>query len=190
MGGLLGTTSRSESENNYFGKFTNHHCSLVEFVAQYNSAIGEQRHRQSKLNAENGGSCRETKTPLSIEKHGARVYTVNIFYEFQQEVWDASFNCHITDKNNVGDTWTYQVEETGGRMFEVTEIPSTKQVECACKKFNPVGILCKHVLQVMKTKGYEKIPQQYIVPRWTRDACAQPIYDVPWAKRTKIPKAK
>ncbi|XP_019174042.1 PREDICTED: protein FAR1-RELATED SEQUENCE 5-like [Ipomoea nil] len=121
MGGLLRTTSRSESENNYFGKFTNHHCSLVEFMAQYNSVIGEQRQRQSKLNAENEGSYPETKTHLSIEKHAARVYT--------------------------------------------------------------------HVLQVMKTKGYETIPQKYIVSRWTRDACAQPLYDVPWAKRTKIPKA-
>ncbi|XP_019191063.1 PREDICTED: protein FAR1-RELATED SEQUENCE 5-like [Ipomoea nil] len=189
MGGLLRTTSLSESENNYFGKFTNHHCSLVEFMAQYNSAIREQRHRQSKLNAENEGSYPETKTPLSIEKHAARVYTVNIFYEFQQEVWDASFKCHIIDKNTLGDIWTYQVEETSGKFFEVIEIPRTEQIECACKNFNRVGILCKHVLQVMKTRWYETIPQMYIVSRWTRDACAQPLYDVPWAKRTKIPKA-
>ncbi|XP_019186463.1 PREDICTED: protein FAR1-RELATED SEQUENCE 5-like [Ipomoea nil] len=188
MGGLLRTTSRSESENHYFGKFTNHHCSLVEFMAQYNSAIGEQRHNQSKLNAENEGSYPETKTPLSIEKHAARVYTVNIFYEFQKEIWDSSFKCHITDKNNLGDTWTYQVEETGGKIYEVTEIPSTEQIECACKHFNRVGILCKHVIQVMKTRGYETIPQKYITPRWTRDACAQPLYDVPWAKRAKIHK--
>ncbi|XP_019150118.1 PREDICTED: protein FAR1-RELATED SEQUENCE 5-like [Ipomoea nil] len=154
MGGLLRTTSRSESENSYFGKFTNHHCSLVEFMAQYNSAIGEQRHRQLKLIAENEGSYPETKTPLSIEKHAARVYTINIFYEFQQEVWDASFTCYITDKNSVGDIWTYKVEERG-KMFEVTENPSKEQIECACKHFNRVGILCRH-----------------IVPRWiTRRTC-------------------
>ncbi|XP_019164315.1 PREDICTED: protein FAR1-RELATED SEQUENCE 5-like [Ipomoea nil] len=189
MGGLLRTTSRSESENSYFDKFTNNHCSLVVFMAQYNSAIGEQRHNQKKLITENDGSYPENKTPLSIEKHVATVYTINIFYEFQQEVWDASFTCHITNKNNVGDICIYTVEETRGKMFKVTEIPTSKTIECACKKFTRVGILCKHAVLVMKARGYESIPQKYIIPRWTRDACAHPLYDAPWARKTNIPKA-
>ncbi|XP_019189964.1 PREDICTED: protein FAR1-RELATED SEQUENCE 5-like [Ipomoea nil] len=190
MGGLLRTTSRSESENSYFGKFTNHHCSLVEFMAQYNSAIGEQRHKQKKLIAENEGSYPETKSPLSIEKHAANVYTINIFYEFQEEIWTASFKCHITDKNHTGDIWKYTVEETGKKTFEVTHIPKAEKIECPCKKFNRVGILCRHALVVMKATGYETIPQKYIVPRWTRDARTQPLYDVPWATRTNIPTTK
>ncbi|XP_019151959.1 PREDICTED: protein FAR1-RELATED SEQUENCE 5-like [Ipomoea nil] len=187
MGGLLRTTSRSESENNYFGKFTNHHCSLVEFMAQYNSAIGEQRHNQAKLIAENEGSYPETKTPLSIEKNAATVYTINIFYELQTEIWEASFTNHIIHKHNVGDICKYKVEDTDGKMFEVTETPQAEEIECACKKFNRVGILCRHVLLVMKTRGYESIPRKYIVPRWTRDACAHPLHNVLWARRTNIP---
>ncbi|XP_019195866.1 PREDICTED: protein FAR1-RELATED SEQUENCE 5-like [Ipomoea nil] len=186
MGGLLRTTSRSESENSYFGKFTNNHSSLVEFIAQFNSAIREQRHKQKRLIAENEGSYPETKTPLSIEKHAAKVYTINVFYEFQEEVWEGSFTCHITDKP-VGDIRTYKVEETGGKMYEVTEAPNETKIECACKKFTRVGILCKHVLAVMKATGYESIPERYLVPRWRRDACAHPIHDVPWAKTTNIP---
>ncbi|XP_019176456.1 PREDICTED: protein FAR1-RELATED SEQUENCE 5-like [Ipomoea nil] len=188
MAGLLRTTSRSESENSYFGKFTNHHCSLVEFIAQYNNAIGEQRHKQARLIAENEGSYLETKTPLSIEKHATTVYTINIFYEFQEEAWEASFTCDIIDKHNIGDIWKYTIKDTNGKMYEVTETPQEREIECECKMFNRVGILCRHVLLVMKTKGYESIPEKYIVPRWTRNACAHPLYDVPWARKTNITK--
>ncbi|XP_019190783.1 PREDICTED: protein FAR1-RELATED SEQUENCE 5-like [Ipomoea nil] len=164
MAGLLRTTSRSESENNYFGKFTNHHCILVEFMAQYNSAIGEQRHKHARLIAENEGSYPETKTPLSIEKNATTVYTINIFYEFQEHVWEASFTCDIIDKHNRGDIWKYTVKDTNGKMYEVTETSQAKEIECACKKFNRVGILCRHVMLVMKTRGYESILEKYIVP--------------------------
>ncbi|XP_019160762.1 PREDICTED: protein FAR1-RELATED SEQUENCE 5-like [Ipomoea nil] len=82
MGGLLKTTSRSESENSYFGKFTNHHNSLVEFIMQYNRAIGEQRYHKKQLDAEGESSFPETKTPLAIERQAAAMYTKNIFYDF------------------------------------------------------------------------------------------------------------
>ncbi|XP_031099056.1 protein FAR1-RELATED SEQUENCE 5-like [Ipomoea triloba] len=86
MGGLLKTTSRSESENSYYGNFTNHHCTLVEFYMQFNSVIEEQRYKQGKLNAECEGSFLEIKTPLGIERQAAAVYTTTMFYEFQKEL--------------------------------------------------------------------------------------------------------
>ncbi|XP_019180274.1 PREDICTED: protein FAR1-RELATED SEQUENCE 5-like [Ipomoea nil] len=184
MEGLLRTTSRSESTNSYFGKFINPHCSLVEFMAQYNSAIGEQRHNQLKVIAENEGSYPKTKSPLSIEKHAAKIYTISIFYEIQQEIWEAGFTCHIRDQTKEGEIWKYRIEDTSGKMFEVTQHPASKNIECACNKFNRMGLLCRHVVLVMKAEGYDTIPEKYIVTRWTRSACAHPMYDVPWATKT------
>ncbi|XP_019191182.1 PREDICTED: protein FAR1-RELATED SEQUENCE 5-like [Ipomoea nil] len=178
MGGLLKTTSRSESENSYFGKFTNHHCSLVEFIMQYNRAIEEQRHNHAKLNADCEGSTPEPKTPLGMERQAAALYTINIFYEFQKEIWAGSFTCKITNKTLEDGNRRYVVHETGAKLYEVTHQESTHKTECSCNKFNRVGILCKHVLAIFKDEGIEEIPGHYIVPRWTRDACARPMYDI------------
>ncbi|XP_019166937.1 PREDICTED: protein FAR1-RELATED SEQUENCE 5-like [Ipomoea nil] len=138
MGGLLKTTSRSESENSYFGKFTNHHNSLVEFIMQYNRATGEQRYHQKQLNAEGESSFPETKTPLAIERQATAMYTKNIFYDFQEEIWEGSFTCKITCKINDDGGYKYTVHETGGNIFEVTHEESTKRTECNCNKFNRV----------------------------------------------------
>ncbi|GJS64696.1 FAR1-related sequence 5-like protein [Tanacetum coccineum] len=43
MAGLMRTTSRSESENNFFGKWTSPHLTLVEFLSHYDTAIVYQR---------------------------------------------------------------------------------------------------------------------------------------------------
>ncbi|XP_019167298.1 PREDICTED: uncharacterized protein LOC109163032 [Ipomoea nil] len=159
-------------------------------MAQYNIAIGEQRHNQSKVIAENEGSYPKTKSPLSIEKHAVKIYTINIFYEIQQEIWEAGFTCHLRDKTKEGEIWKYIVEDTSGKMFEVTQHPTAENIECACNKFNSMGLLCRHVLLVMKAEGYDTIPEKYIVTRWTRTACAQPMYDVPWARKINTPKTK
>ncbi|XP_019153544.1 PREDICTED: protein FAR1-RELATED SEQUENCE 9-like [Ipomoea nil] len=180
MGGLLKTTSHSESENSYFGNFTNHHNSLVEFLMQYNRAIGEQRHAQQKLNVEGESSFPATKTPLAIERQAAAMYTKNIFYDFQEEIWDGSFRCRITCETNDNGDRKYSVHVTGEKLFEVTHEEATQKTECNCNKFNRVGILCKHVLAVFKNEGVEEIPSRYIVARWTKNACAQPMYNVVW----------
>ena len=39
MAGLMRTTSRSESENHFFGKWTSPHLSLVEFLSHHDTAI-------------------------------------------------------------------------------------------------------------------------------------------------------
>ena len=43
MSGLMRTSSRSESENHFFGQFCNPKCNLVEFLAHFDSAIKVQR---------------------------------------------------------------------------------------------------------------------------------------------------
>ena len=46
MAGILRTTSRSESENSFFGHFLNTKLNLVEFWMRFNSALEAQRHKE------------------------------------------------------------------------------------------------------------------------------------------------
>ncbi|KAL2905311.1 Protein FAR-RED IMPAIRED RESPONSE 1 [Bienertia sinuspersici] len=56
MSGGMRTTSKSESENNFFGKFKTPHVTLLEFWMRYQSAMDSQRHKQSKLLSESKSS--------------------------------------------------------------------------------------------------------------------------------------
>ncbi|XP_035837222.1 protein FAR1-RELATED SEQUENCE 9-like [Helianthus annuus] len=48
MSGLMQTSSRSESENHFFGKISNPKCTLVEFLSHFDTAIEAQRHEHRK----------------------------------------------------------------------------------------------------------------------------------------------
>ncbi|XP_022000690.1 protein FAR-RED IMPAIRED RESPONSE 1-like [Helianthus annuus] len=49
MSGLMRTTSRSESENHFFGQVCNSKATLVEFMMHYETAIETQRHTHPEL---------------------------------------------------------------------------------------------------------------------------------------------
>ncbi|XP_021771802.1 protein FAR1-RELATED SEQUENCE 7-like [Chenopodium quinoa] len=85
LGGIMRTTSRSESENNFFCSFINPHVSLVEFYLRYEVAIDAQRHTQGQNDNDSKHKYLECKTPLGIEKHASHLYINSVFYEFQYE---------------------------------------------------------------------------------------------------------
>ena len=43
-------------------------------------------------------------------------------------------------------------------------------VHCSCKKFESCGILCSHALKVLTARNVVKVPQPYIMKRWTKKA--------------------
>jgi hypothetical protein len=95
MAGILRTTSRSESENSFFGNYLNKNLSLVEFWMRFNSAIEAQRHNELIADNDTLHSIPELKLHLDLEKHGREVYTHENFYIFQRELWSACVDCGI-----------------------------------------------------------------------------------------------
>ncbi|GJZ92761.1 putative reverse transcriptase domain-containing protein [Tanacetum coccineum] len=53
MAGLIRTTSRSESENHFFGKWTSPHLTVMEFLIHYDTAIEYQRYIKHEIYASN-----------------------------------------------------------------------------------------------------------------------------------------
>ncbi|XP_019173726.1 PREDICTED: protein FAR1-RELATED SEQUENCE 5-like [Ipomoea nil] len=95
MGGLLRTTSRSESENYTYSRFTGPQSSLVEFMMNFDSALKLQRNTNAKLNSDNEGYNPDMKTPLGIEKHASIVYTITVFYQVQEEICASCCKCMV-----------------------------------------------------------------------------------------------
>ncbi|XP_021758563.1 protein FAR1-RELATED SEQUENCE 5-like [Chenopodium quinoa] len=165
LGRIMRTTSRSESENNFFCSFINPHVSLVEFYLRYEAAIDAQRHTQGQNDNDSKHKYPECKTPLGIEKHASHLYTNSVFYEFQYEKENELEVATVSEGNRT-------------RTFDVVFNPTNYDTTCSCKLFYRQGIPCKHMIWVWKAKRFETIPKQYMLHRWTTMALKKPIFDL------------
>lgn len=86
MYGLLRTTSRSESENFFFGQFHRQGDTLCEFWLRFESAMDRQRNEASRLDHESKSSLPETLSQWFIEDDAAILFTRTIFYKVQEEI--------------------------------------------------------------------------------------------------------
>ncbi|VFQ85743.1 unnamed protein product [Cuscuta campestris] len=119
MIGLLRTTSRSESENSFFGDFKNTFFTLVEFYMQFESAMDSQRHKTADLDADSEACAPVYKTPLAIEKHAASIYTLSIFYEVQTEICASCFSCSVLQVDKKEHTLTFVVQDSRDMVVNV-----------------------------------------------------------------------
>ena len=127
-------------------------------------------------------------TSLQILKHAAEVYTPIVFETFQREflqMWDCDIR-RYGEQN--GPIIEYKVSSCGSNYeHSVTFNSPISNVLCSCKKFEFVGILCRHVLKVFDLRSIRTIPLQYILKRWsknakvgtTKDCCGAIIHNNP-----------
>ncbi|CAH9117244.1 unnamed protein product [Cuscuta epithymum] len=178
MAGLLRTTSRSESENNFFGEFTNPHFSLIEFYMQFESAMDAQRHNNDKLNSSSDAYIPVFKTPLAIEKHASEMYTVTIFYLVQEEIASACFSCHVLNVHENEENVEYVIKDDHGMTFKVQFNVSDVKAFCECKYFLRMGLVCRHMFVAFKYLNLTTIPHHYVVSRWCKKRLLKPVHGI------------
>ncbi|XP_035844501.1 protein FAR1-RELATED SEQUENCE 2-like [Helianthus annuus] len=87
MSGLMRTTSRSESENHFFGQVCNSKATLVEFMTHYETAIEAQRHTHRKNDHESRYKRPQLKSSYKLlEGQAVDIYTKSIFCDVQAEL--------------------------------------------------------------------------------------------------------
>ncbi|XP_074315334.1 protein FAR1-RELATED SEQUENCE 5-like [Silene latifolia] len=177
LGGIMRTTSRSESENSFFGNFTNPHLTLVEFWMRFQSAMDAQRWKYSKVTADDKNSSPKLSTPLLLEKKTAEFYTTTLFYEFQQELQDACFSCGLSPRTTEDYNDHISIIDREKKKVYTVDLTGNK-FSCSCKMFERIGLLCKYVLWVFKDKGFDEIPREYLLDRWSKNATCRPIFNV------------
>ncbi|XP_074301546.1 protein FAR-RED IMPAIRED RESPONSE 1-like [Silene latifolia] len=151
MGYILRTTQRSESANSFFERYENHLGTLVEFWMSDHSLPN-------------------LDTNIHFKKHGAIVYTHAVFKMFQEEV-KAAISCGIADFDKEDNLRIIFVEDAeSNKTFKVTFNLSTTDAEYACKLFEKMGLLCRHIVWVYKGKGIRQIPSKYILDRWAKNS--------------------
>ncbi|XP_019190767.1 PREDICTED: protein FAR1-RELATED SEQUENCE 5-like [Ipomoea nil] len=178
MNGLIRTTSRSESENSLFGSFTTPQSNLVEFFMHFDRAIDSQRYSINKLNSDSEACFPDLKTPLSMEKHVAYVYTLTVFYLVQAEICAACFSCRVLNVRDDQGILYYDIKDENDRVFRVVLNVAEVIASCGCKLFERVGLLCRHIFVVFKDLNLNSIPLVYVVNRWTKSASLGQSFDI------------
>ncbi|KAH9610968.1 hypothetical protein KSS87_011516 [Heliosperma pusillum] len=63
------------------------------------------------------------------------------------------------------------------RRFLVEYNIANNEAKCACKLFERRGFFCRHVIWVWKGRKVYKIPEPYILTRWTKKSYRPIVYD-------------
>ncbi|XP_074293066.1 protein FAR1-RELATED SEQUENCE 5-like [Silene latifolia] len=135
---------------------------------------------QSKIIAQLKNSSPSLSTPLSLEKHAVNTYTPKIFYEFQDELKAACFSCGVGDKqkdDNHAIDYTDIIDQGRNKTYVVGFKMDEVKLVCTCKKFERRGIPFRHILCVLKDRGFKKDPSEYLLSRWSKLATCQPIFN-------------
>ncbi|XP_074315322.1 protein FAR1-RELATED SEQUENCE 5-like [Silene latifolia] len=162
MSGLMRVTSRSESENSFF-----------------DSALEAQRHKQSKLNSENKHSEIPRKTKSNLEVHASEMYSHNIFKDFQTELVAALSDCRFKDVEKIDETKIYILTDLQmpNKSWNVAYSPDNMEITCSVLCFGEWACCASNRLWILHNQDFQKIPEQYIMQRWTKAAMSKPVFD-------------
>ncbi|GER48449.1 FAR1-related protein [Striga asiatica] len=159
--------------------------SLREFLGSYEHAITEIEQRESLSDLESKSSCPVLKSNFYFELQVSKLYTNDVFKNFQDEI-EGMYSClSIRQMSIDGSIATYIVKEDiqvvenrrEVKDFEVIYNTSDADSVCACGLFNFRGYLCRHLLSVINQLGLEEIPPQYVLERWRKDIERNYVFD-------------
>nr|XP_043626171.1 protein FAR1-RELATED SEQUENCE 5-like [Erigeron canadensis] len=167
------TSGRSESIHSFFDGYVTSNTMLNEFVVQYDNAVKSRRKAEEDEDFRTINSRPVLSSLNPIEAKAGIRYTSNIFEDFQKEWIQATNNlAHETLTKNVEEiiykVGQLDIEKRYWRTVTF-RLSSKVDVTCSCAKFETYGMLCKHILYVLKKKHIETLPDHYILPRWTLD---------------------
>ncbi|XP_024178529.1 protein FAR1-RELATED SEQUENCE 5-like [Rosa chinensis] len=117
-------------------------------------------------------SVKVQKSP--VLQQAAKIYTPSIFEKYFQEEFDWSSAAIIKQREESTHTHEYTIaivdEKREHKEHKVKFQTSDQSILCSCMKFQSYGILCCHALKVLDVWDIKRIPDQYILKRWTREA--------------------
>ncbi|XP_058225043.1 uncharacterized protein LOC131334166 [Rhododendron vialii] len=106
----------------------------------------------------------------SLLRHAREVYASTNFFIFENEYKKSKtldVDVSNEDHDERGLIFEYTLQKTGHKFREhtVTALPLDGIINCSCKYFDLVGILCCHAITVLGCLRIEKIPNPHIL-KW------------------------
>ncbi|CAL1395412.1 unnamed protein product [Linum trigynum] len=187
--GML-TTQASESCNAQVRLFLKPKHDLDLFFIHFSSLLAEKRRKETESDYNGKQSVPYIMLEDSpILQHAAKVFTPDIFNRIQKQYLKTEpyIMETLSDTRDDGMTGylTYMIED-GERSDERVVLVdiSTRTLVCECRLFRTFGVLCRHMIKVMRHLGdfgeasMRSIPDHYILERWTLEARKKVVVDV------------
>lgn len=166
----MSTAQRSESISFFLDKYMQRKTTLKEFLEQYRTILRDKSEEEVKADFETWHKQPALKSPSPYGKQMAAIYTHAIFKKFQVEVLGV-VACHPKKETEDRTNRTFRVQDfEENQNFIVEWNETTSDIFCLCRSFEFNGFLCRHVMIVLQMSGVHRIPSQYILQRWTKDA--------------------
>lgn len=171
----MSTAQRNESIDSFFDGYVNSKTTLKRFVEQYDDALNDKIEKESMADFDSFNSTIACVSHFGFEVHFQKAFTIAKFKEFQVEVssmmyCNTSFE-RLEDLNSIFSvTENKKVKEKiKDVVFKVSFNEKDFKLQCTCCLFEFKGILCRHILCVLKLIGKtDSMPSFYILPRWRK----------------------
>ncbi|KAG2705199.1 hypothetical protein I3760_05G041300 [Carya illinoinensis] len=167
----MSTTQRSESMNAFFDGYVHAKTNLKEFVDQFDNALRKKIESESEADFQSFNVTIPVVSPSPLEKIFQGIYTCNKFREVQKEVIGMLATLPTLHRKD-GVIATYHVEDEVDVEDFIKEVTHTVyfneaecEVKCSCALFEMRGILCRHVLGIMRVNKVRSVPEKYILDR-------------------------
>ncbi|KAG5557788.1 hypothetical protein RHGRI_007884 [Rhododendron griersonianum] len=142
-----------------------------KFVVKDDQALKRIVKRENDEDFESEHKFRIVNDNEFLLKHGAKIYTRNVFNKFNDEM-SGVFHYKVEEVGNANGIQSFIVKskEHEVKKFEVPLDLQTYMGVCECQNFEFVGILCTHILKVFVRLDIDAIPDHFILPRWRQKA--------------------
>ncbi|XP_072066730.1 protein FAR1-RELATED SEQUENCE 6-like [Arachis hypogaea] len=157
-----------------------HLAHYKEVIAQTWRLSPEQRELEDDAADSRGVIPCATSSPM--ERHFQQEYTTSIFRDVQIEFVKKA-NCRVSVVAEQGPLVCMKVEEEKLVNDTILCVPydvhfnrSTQEVRCECNLFESSGVLCCHCLEVFHSYKVYKVPNRYVLPRWSKNIKCKHTY--------------
>lgn len=163
------------------GEIAGKTTSLTQFLLAFKKMVKKWQQIEIEKEFKNSQSA----PPLIINnsetlRHAYMIYTHKIFKLFLNEYLEGTGGSTSTKIDRCDNVSYHDHEVTlnhvPNKKYIVAYDSSTTMINCSCHKFDSMGILCSHALRIYNIKGILRIPEQYFLKRWSKNARSM-IYD-------------
>ncbi|KAL0927741.1 hypothetical protein M5K25_001947 [Dendrobium thyrsiflorum] len=170
--GIL-STQRSECTNNVCHGISKPTSSITECFLGLEKIITNWRRNEQ----DEDHKCRQSEiVPVirssSILKQAARFYSRKLYSFFEEEflhgVGGMSIDFVSNDSSKFLVNYTENKDQSNPWVVHFDSTDCT--IQCTCKKFETMGLLCCHSMRVLRQLDIVKIPEKYLMLRWSAKA--------------------
>ena len=156
--------------NSQIKRYITYNHVLLRFIRHFQRLVDDRCFEELRADFKATQSKPSLEYPVEILKHTTSVYTLAVFKFFNCELW-LTWDCELHKEGEVGSVVKYKVISPRKSCQHIVQFDSLASTAMrSCNKFEFVRILCAHVLKVLSLQNCKRVPNQYILKRWTKDA--------------------